>query len=47
MTRRRAWGRRRSSSAAGVHVLRILAKPGVAGRGETAAIADRLGFDKQ
>jgi DNA-binding CsgD family transcriptional regulator len=32
---------------AGVHVSRILAKLGVAGRGEAAAIAHRLGFDKQ
>jgi hypothetical protein len=33
--------------AAGVHVSRILAKLGVAGRGEAAAIAHRLGLDKQ
>jgi DNA-binding CsgD family transcriptional regulator len=32
---------------AGVHVSRILAKLGVAGRGEAAAIAHRLGLDKQ
>jgi DNA-binding CsgD family transcriptional regulator len=31
---------------AGVHVSRILAKLGVAGRGEAAAIAHRLGLDK-
>jgi DNA-binding CsgD family transcriptional regulator/tetratricopeptide (TPR) repeat protein len=32
---------------AGVHVSRILAKLGVAGRGEAAAIAHRLGLDQQ
>ena len=32
---------------AGIHVSRILAKLGVAGRGEAAAIAHRLGLDKQ
>jgi DNA-binding CsgD family transcriptional regulator/tetratricopeptide (TPR) repeat protein len=32
---------------AGVHVSRILAKLGAAGRGEAAAIAHRLGLDKQ
>jgi DNA-binding CsgD family transcriptional regulator len=32
---------------AGVHVSRILAKLGVAGRGEAAAIAHRLGLDKR
>jgi DNA-binding CsgD family transcriptional regulator len=32
---------------AGVHVPRILAKLGVAGRGEAAAVAHRLGLDKQ
>jgi DNA-binding CsgD family transcriptional regulator len=32
---------------AGVHVSRILAKLGVTGRGEAAAIAHRLGLDKQ
>jgi DNA-binding CsgD family transcriptional regulator/tetratricopeptide (TPR) repeat protein len=32
---------------AGVHVSRILAKLGVAGRGEAAAVAHRLGLDKQ
>jgi DNA-binding CsgD family transcriptional regulator len=32
---------------AGVHVSRILAKLGVAGRGEAAAMAHRLGLDKQ
>jgi len=32
---------------ASVHVSRILAKLGVAGRGEAAAIAHRLGLDKQ
>ena len=31
---------------ASVHVSRILAKLGVAGRGEAAAIAHRLGLDK-
>ena len=31
---------------AGVHVSRILAKLGVTGRGEAAAIAHRLGLDK-
>ena len=31
---------------AGVHVSRILAKLGVAGRGEAAAVAHRLGLDK-
>jgi DNA-binding CsgD family transcriptional regulator len=30
-----------------VHVSRILAKLGVTGRGEAAAIAHRLGLDKQ
>jgi DNA-binding NarL/FixJ family response regulator len=32
---------------AGVHVSRILAKLGVTGRGEAAAVAHRLGLDKQ
>ena len=32
---------------AGVHVSRILTKLGVAGRGEAAAVARRLGLDKQ
>jgi DNA-binding CsgD family transcriptional regulator len=32
---------------ASIHVSRILAKLGVAGRGEAAAIAHRLGLDKQ
>ena len=32
---------------ASVHVSRILAKLGAAGRGEAAAIAHRLGLDKQ
>jgi DNA-binding CsgD family transcriptional regulator len=32
---------------ASVHVSRILAKLGVAGRGEAAAIAHRLGLDQQ
>ena len=32
---------------AGVHVSRILAKLGVAGRGEAAAVAYRLGLDRQ
>jgi DNA-binding CsgD family transcriptional regulator len=32
---------------ASVHVSRILAKLGVAGRGEAAAVAHRLGLDKQ
>jgi DNA-binding CsgD family transcriptional regulator/tetratricopeptide (TPR) repeat protein len=32
---------------AGVHVSRILAKLGVAGRGEAAAVAHRLGLDRQ
>ena len=32
---------------AGVHVSRILAKLGVAGRGEAAAVAHRLGLDQQ
>jgi DNA-binding CsgD family transcriptional regulator len=36
-----------TSKTAGVHVSRILAKLGVAGRGEAAAIAHRLGLDKQ
>ena len=31
---------------ASVHVSRILAKLGVAGRGEAAAVAHRLGLDK-
>jgi hypothetical protein len=31
---------------AGIHVSRILAKLGVAGRGEAAAVAHRLGFGK-
>jgi DNA-binding CsgD family transcriptional regulator len=31
---------------AGVHVSRILAKLGVTGRGEAAAVAYRLGLDK-
>jgi DNA-binding CsgD family transcriptional regulator len=32
---------------ASIHVSRILAKLGVAGRGEAAAVAHRLGLDKQ
>ena len=32
---------------AGVHVSRILAKLGVTGRGEAAAVAHRLGLDEQ
>jgi DNA-binding CsgD family transcriptional regulator len=32
---------------ASVHVSRILAKLGVTGRGEAAAVAHRLGLDKQ
>jgi DNA-binding NarL/FixJ family response regulator len=32
---------------AGVHVSRILAKLGVTGRGDAAAVAHRLGLDKQ
>jgi DNA-binding CsgD family transcriptional regulator len=32
---------------ASLHVSRILAKLGVAGRGEAAAVAHRLGLDKQ
>jgi DNA-binding CsgD family transcriptional regulator len=32
---------------ASIHVSRILAKLGVAGRGEAAAIAHRLGLDKR
>jgi DNA-binding CsgD family transcriptional regulator len=32
---------------AGVHISRILAKLGVAGRGEAAAVAHRLGLDKK
>jgi DNA-binding CsgD family transcriptional regulator/tetratricopeptide (TPR) repeat protein len=35
-----------TEGTAGVHVSRILAKLGVAGRGEAAAIAHRLGLDK-
>jgi DNA-binding CsgD family transcriptional regulator len=35
-----------SIKTAGVHVSRILAKLGVAGRGEAAAVAHRLGLDK-
>jgi DNA-binding CsgD family transcriptional regulator len=31
---------------ASIHVSRILAKLGVAGRGEAAAVAHRLGLDK-
>jgi DNA-binding CsgD family transcriptional regulator/tetratricopeptide (TPR) repeat protein len=36
-----------TSKTASVHVSRILAKLGVAGRGEAAAIAHRLGLDKR
>jgi DNA-binding NarL/FixJ family response regulator len=36
-----------TEKTASVHVSRILAKLGVAGRGEAAAIAHRLGLDKQ
>ena len=36
-----------TEGTAGVHVSRILAKLGVAGRGEAAAVAHRLGLDKQ
>jgi DNA-binding CsgD family transcriptional regulator len=36
-----------TEGTAGVHVSRILTKLGVAGRGEAAAIAHRLGLDKQ
>jgi DNA-binding NarL/FixJ family response regulator len=35
-----------SIRTAGVDVSRILAKLGVAGRGETAAVGHRLGLDK-
>ena len=35
-----------TSRTAGVHVSRILAKLGVTGRGEAAAVAHRLGLDK-
>jgi hypothetical protein len=38
---------RSPSTRVGVHVSRILAKLGVAGRGEAAAIAHRLGLDEQ
>jgi DNA-binding NarL/FixJ family response regulator len=36
-----------TEKTASVHVSRILAKLGVAGRGEAAAVAHRLGLDKQ
>jgi uncharacterized protein (DUF427 family) len=36
-----------SQKTASIHVSRILAKLGVAGRGEAAAIAHRLGLDKR
>jgi DNA-binding CsgD family transcriptional regulator len=36
-----------TEGTAGVHVSRILAKLGAAGRGEAAAIAHRLGLDRQ
>ena len=36
-----------TSKTAGVHVSRILAKLGVTGRGEAAAVAHRLGLDTQ
>jgi DNA-binding NarL/FixJ family response regulator len=36
-----------TEKTAGVHVSRILAKLGVAGRGEAAAVAHRLGLDQQ
>ena len=36
-----------TEGTAGVHVSRILAKLGVAGRGEAAAVAHRLGLDRQ
>jgi DNA-binding NarL/FixJ family response regulator len=36
-----------TAKTASVHVSRILAKLGVAGRGEAAAVAHRLGLDKQ
>jgi DNA-binding CsgD family transcriptional regulator len=36
-----------AEKTASVHVSRILAKLGVTGRGEAAAIAHRLGLDKQ
>jgi DNA-binding CsgD family transcriptional regulator len=36
-----------SGKNAGVHISRILAKLGVAGRGRAAAVAHRLGLDKQ
>ena len=35
-----------TTKTASVHVSRILAKLGVAGRGEAAAVAHRLGLDK-
>jgi DNA-binding NarL/FixJ family response regulator len=35
-----------SEKTAGVHVSRILAKLGVAGRGEAAAVAHRLGLTR-
>jgi DNA-binding NarL/FixJ family response regulator len=36
-----------TTKTAGVHVSRILAKLGVTSRGEAAAVAHRLGLDKQ
>jgi DNA-binding CsgD family transcriptional regulator len=36
-----------SEKTAGIHVSRILAKLGVAGRGEAAATAHRLGLDRR
>jgi len=36
-----------TEKTASVHVSRILAKLGVTGRGDAAAIAHRLGLDKQ
>jgi DNA-binding NarL/FixJ family response regulator len=36
-----------TDKTASVHVSRILAKLGVAGRGEAAAVAHRLGLDRQ
>jgi DNA-binding NarL/FixJ family response regulator len=36
-----------TEKTASVHVSRILAKLGVAGRGEAAAVAHRLGLDKK
>ena len=36
-----------TEKTASVHVSRILAKLGVAGRGEAAAVAHRLGLDQQ